>query len=77
MLISMTSFSYTGGSLNPARSFGPCVVLKQFNGYHWLYWAGPALGATIAAGFYKFIKVSRRNSFWADMAKECPSVPRI
>ncbi|GAA5868097.1 hypothetical protein JCM8547_003342 [Rhodosporidiobolus lusitaniae] len=47
---------YTGGSLNPARSFGPAVVLTTFSSYHWIYWLGPALGATIAAGFYKFIK---------------------
>ncbi|WVR05922.1 hypothetical protein IAU60_002948 [Kwoniella sp. DSM 27419] len=47
---------YTGGSLNPARSFGPAVVLRSFNGYHWIYWLGPALGATIAAGFYKMLK---------------------
>ncbi|WWC66295.1 uncharacterized protein I206_100196 [Kwoniella pini CBS 10737] len=47
---------YTGGSLNPARSFGPAVVLKTFSGYHWIYWLGPVLGATIAAGFYKMLK---------------------
>lgn len=29
---------YTGGSLNPARSFGPCVAARSFNGYHWIYW---------------------------------------
>lgn len=27
---------WTGGSLNPARSFGPDVVLGTFNGYHWV-----------------------------------------
>ena len=47
---------YTGGSLNPARSFGPCVVLGSFNGYHWIYWIGPLLGALLASGFYLFIK---------------------
>ncbi|ORX35963.1 aquaporin-like protein [Kockovaella imperatae] len=48
---------YTGGSLNPARSFGPSVVLRDFDSYSWIYWLGPALGATIAAGFYKMLKV--------------------
>lgn len=47
---------YTGGSLNPARSFGPCVVLRTFNTYHWIYWIGPILGALLASGFYMFIK---------------------
>ena len=47
---------YTGGSLNPARSFGPCVVLRTFSSYHWIYWVGPVLGALLASGFYMFIK---------------------
>src|ERR1700761_7706265 len=45
------------GSLNPARSFGPCVVLHSFPGYHWIYWLGPALGSLIAVGFYRFVKM--------------------
>lgn len=47
---------YTGGSLNPARSFGPCVVLHSFSSYHWIYWVGPILGSLLASGFYMFIK---------------------
>ncbi|KAF2209466.1 hypothetical protein CERZMDRAFT_27091, partial [Cercospora zeae-maydis SCOH1-5] len=48
---------FTGGSLNPARSFGPCVVLRSFPGVHWIYWLGPALGSLLAVGFYRFVKV--------------------
>lgn len=47
---------YTGGSLNPARSFGPDVVLATFEDYHWIYWIGPLLGALLASGFYKLMK---------------------
>lgn len=47
---------YTGGSLNPARSFGPCVASRTFEGYHWIYWIGPGLGALVAAGYYTFVK---------------------
>ena len=45
------------GSLNPARSFGPCVVLHSFPGYHWIYWLGPFLGSLLAVLFYRLIKV--------------------
>ncbi|KAK8034811.1 hypothetical protein PG993_009806 [Apiospora rasikravindrae] len=47
---------YTGGSLNPARSFGPCVVLASFSHYHWIYWVGPILGSLVASGFYLLVK---------------------
>ena len=39
--------------MNPARSFGPAVVLHTFPGYHWIYWVGPILGAILATVLYK------------------------
>ena len=47
---------YTGASLNPARSFAPCVVSAQFQGYHWIYWIGPFLGALVSGGYFHFVK---------------------
>ena len=40
MLTILLGVYYTGGSLNPARSFGPDVANRQFDGYHWIYWLG-------------------------------------
>ena len=41
----------TGGSMNPARSFGPAVVTHLFEGQA-AYWIGPLLGGTVAALLY-------------------------
>lgn len=48
---------YTGGSLNPARSIGPCIVAGKFDPEHWIYWVGPGIGSVFAIAFYLFIKV--------------------
>lgn len=57
---------YTGGSVNPARSFGPAVVTKSFTSYHWIYWIGPILGAMLASVFYLLIKALEYESVNAD-----------
>ena len=44
--------SVSGGSLNPARSFGPALIVGNFD-YQWIYWVAPILGGLIGAGVYK------------------------
>jgi len=39
----LVGVQYTGGSLNPARSFGPCVVTTTFDAEHWIYCESPLL----------------------------------
>lgn len=46
--------SITGGSLNPARSFGPALITWEFN-YHWIYWIAPIVVGLIAVGAYKIL----------------------
>lgn len=50
----MTGVFFTGGSLNPARSFGPAVVVG-FHSYDWIYLMGPIMGAGLSAGTFSLI----------------------
>lgn len=48
----------TGGSMNPARSFGPAVVTRMFEGQI-AYWIGPLLGGCAAALLYDTLFLKR------------------
>jgi aquaporin related protein len=52
----MVGVFFTGGSLNPTRSFGPCVVTHNFPTYHYIYWFGPMMGTFLAFGVYRIVK---------------------
>jgi MIP family channel proteins len=45
---------FTGGSLNPARSFGPAIATNIWEG-HLIYWVGPIVGGVIAAQLYEWV----------------------
>ncbi|MCP5468120.1 MAG: MIP family channel protein [Deltaproteobacteria bacterium] len=46
---------FTGASMNPARSFGPALMEKNFSDL-WIYFLGPCLGTCTAAGLYERIR---------------------
>jgi aquaporin Z len=47
--------TYTGTSLNPARSFGPALLASLFGSY-WAYVVGPLLGGAIATGIFALFR---------------------
>lgn len=68
---SFAGVNLTGGSMNPARSFGPALAFSVYNGwidkyhirydgweYHYIYWVGPIAGALVTALTYRFVLAS-------------------
>ena len=53
-LLHLVGVPLTGASMNPARTFGPALVSGYWD-FHWIYWAGPIIGALIAAFVMNYI----------------------
>lgn len=47
-----------GAVMNPARAFGPAIVGSRRWSNHWVYWAGPMVGAGLSGFFYEHLVVT-------------------
>ncbi|EME85856.1 uncharacterized protein MYCFIDRAFT_99603, partial [Pseudocercospora fijiensis CIRAD86] len=61
---------YTGASLNPVRSFAPCAVTSDFPRSHWIYWAGPFLGALLASVYSQFARIIRTGKVRPNISQD-------
>jgi aquaporin Z len=48
----------TGAAMNPARAFGPALISWDWHGQA-VYWIGPLLGGTAAAGLWRYLLLPR------------------
>jgi MIP family channel proteins len=56
----------TGGSMNPARSFGPDLLAGGAAlAHYWVYVVGPVLGAVIAARLYEMMRGGEQHAHGA------------
>ncbi|CAN4088952.1 unnamed protein product [Withania somnifera] len=52
---------FSGGSMNPARSFGPAVAAGNFAD-NWIYWVGPLLGGGLAGLTYSNVFMQQQHA---------------
>jgi len=64
LILHCVGIPFTGASMNPAITFGPALVASCWAN-HWVYWAGPLLGSTIAALLAQIIFLSNPTTMLA------------
>ncbi len=57
-LLHLVGVPLTGASMNPARTLGPAIISGYWD-YHWMYWAGPIVGAVIAGLVMNYVFVNK------------------
>lgn len=61
VIIHLVGVPLTGTGANPARTFGPALIMGRWD-EHWVYWVGPLLGSAIAALSYWFLYLQEDES---------------
>lgn len=52
--------AFDGAAMNPAVAFGPSLVSWSWE-CHWVYWAGPLIGAAIAGLVYELLFINQTH----------------
>ncbi|KAL1291126.1 hypothetical protein HN51_059680 [Arachis hypogaea] len=53
--------AFSAASMNPARSFGPALVMGNWTD-HWIYWVGPLIGGGLAGFIYEHFLIDRTHT---------------
>ena len=56
----MVGGAISGGSLNPARVFGPAIASGHF-AHHYVWWIGPIAGGIVAGFVYELLFADKKE----------------
>jgi MIP family channel proteins len=65
LLAHLFAAGLTGASMNPARAFAPALLTGAWAD-HWVYWAGPLMGAALAAVLWRWgvVRATASDQAW-------------